>query len=549
MKRMGTENGIFLCGMKRVLAFLKGQWLFPFALVGFGGTFWLVSERFIDAEVSPKIYFALFGAAAFCLLHALELFRKGAPPPSRFANVATALVACAVSQSVYALLQWGGLCASPRAFPVCGSFDNPAGVASALAFSLPFGLWMADGRNPLARKMGWVATVVMALAVMASDSRSGILAAAAVLSAYFVKGRRKARKPWMVAMVAGWVAAAVFLYFHKKDSADGRLLIWQCTWSLIQESPWTGHGAGGFRAGYMDAQADYFAEHPGSPYALLADNTQAPFNEYLGLLADYGLAGGMALLAAIALLFRAWRRHPSGSSRPAMLCLLSVAIFSLFSYPFRYAHTWVLCGLSVAVLLSNAWMPSWRLRRATAWVAALCLVAASVFAFRQMKAEMRWCEVAGRSLGGMTDEMLPAYRNLYARLSHNPFFLYNYVAELNVAGHYAESLRIGLECDTLMADYFVQLLLADNYKRQGKYDEAEHRLRQASRMCPARFVPPHELFLLYEAQCDTAGMHRMAEAILRKPVKVETPEVRRIVAEMERFRRMAMEQVCSTVGE
>lgn len=134
----------------------------------------------------------------------------------------------------------------------------------------------------------------------------------------------------MIFSVVGLVAAVVFLYHYKQDSADGRLLIWRCTWSVIRESPWIGHGIGGFQARYMDAQADYFKAHPGSPYVMLADNTQAPFNEYLGLLTEFGFVGGIVLLVGVVLLLQAWRKHPYGSSRVAMLCLLSIAVFPCF---------------------------------------------------------------------------------------------------------------------------------------------------------------------------------------------------------------------------
>ena len=133
----------------------------------------------------------------------------------------------------------------------------------------------------------------------------------------------------MIFPVVGLVAAVVFLYHYKQDSADGRLLIWRCTWSVIRESPWIGHGIGGFQARYMDAQADYFKAHPESPYVMLADNTQAPFNEYLGLLTEFGFVGGIVLLVGVVLLLQAWRKHPYGSSRVAMLCLLSIAVFFL----------------------------------------------------------------------------------------------------------------------------------------------------------------------------------------------------------------------------
>lgn len=130
---------------------------------------------------------------------------------------------------------------------------------------------------------------------------------------------------------------------------------------------------------YMDAQADYFKAHPESPYVMLADNTQAPFNEYLGLLTEFGFVGGIVLLVGAALLLQAWRKHPYGSSLVAMLCLLSIAVFSLFSYPFRYVHTWMLCGISVTVLFFNAYSPLQSVRRIISLSATLCFVGMSCF--------------------------------------------------------------------------------------------------------------------------------------------------------------------------
>jgi O-antigen ligase len=60
---------------------------------------------------------------------------------------------------------------------------------------------------------------------------------------------------------------------------------------MIKEKPLFGHGVGGFKANYMNYQARYFEEHPDSKYAMLADNVNRPFSEYLLLLTEYGLAG------------------------------------------------------------------------------------------------------------------------------------------------------------------------------------------------------------------------------------------------------------------
>ena len=295
---------------------------FFYFAVWFGGAFWSASGRFLDAETAPKVYWALFGAALFSLGCVATVFSgRGEAKKPHFIGISAAIVLCAVSQSVYALLQWSGACPSAGPFPACGSFDNPAGLASALAFSLPFGLHLAENRQRPLRSALYVAMALTACAILASGSRSGMLAMGAVLPAYLLTKRRRTRNAlFLTLLTAAAAVAAAGLYHYKKDSADGRLLIWQCTWELIKESPWTGHGPGGFEAHYMEAQADYFRRHPDSPHARLADDVKAPFNEYLGLWTDFGLAGLLAAAAAIVLLCRAWRRHPGGSSLPAALC-------------------------------------------------------------------------------------------------------------------------------------------------------------------------------------------------------------------------------------
>lgn len=70
----------------------------------------------------------------------------------------------------------------------------------------------------------------------------------------------------------------------EENSADGRLLIWQCGINMVKDAPWIGHGLGSFEAHYMDYQANFFKQCGQSRFSMLADNVKQPFNEYLGLL-------------------------------------------------------------------------------------------------------------------------------------------------------------------------------------------------------------------------------------------------------------------------
>ncbi|MCD8187010.1 MAG: O-antigen ligase family protein, partial [Rikenellaceae bacterium] len=60
-----------------------------------------------------------------------------------------------------------------------------------------------------------------------------------------------------------------------------------------------GNGTGTFKSDYMPEQAAWFREHPESPYAILADNSNHPFNEFLLIWIESGLIG--LLLAGLVL--------------------------------------------------------------------------------------------------------------------------------------------------------------------------------------------------------------------------------------------------------
>ena len=106
-----------------------------------GGTFWSVSGQFIDAEIAPKWYFALFGGTFLCWMYGISHFRSiPTTKKPHFTGIFFSISLCATALAFHGLLQWSGLWAPQSMFPVCGNFDNSAGIASALAFSLPFSL-------------------------------------------------------------------------------------------------------------------------------------------------------------------------------------------------------------------------------------------------------------------------------------------------------------------------------------------------------------------------------------------------------------------------
>jgi O-antigen ligase len=62
----------------------------------------------------------------------------------------------------------------------------------------------------------------------------------------------------------------ISIYFIRRDSADGRLLIWYNTIKMIEDFPLFGIGTGGWQANYMLYQAEYFLQATNSPLHIIS---------------------------------------------------------------------------------------------------------------------------------------------------------------------------------------------------------------------------------------------------------------------------------------
>ena len=154
-----------------------------------GGTFWSVSGQFIDAETAPKWYFALFGGTFLCWMYGMSHFRSiPTTKKPHFTGIFLSISLCATALAFHGLLQWSGLWTPQPMFPVCGNFDSPAGIASALAFSLPFSLHYTQSTCTPFRYTALASTLFIACAIIASESRAGILSMGCIFLLHLHRG-------------------------------------------------------------------------------------------------------------------------------------------------------------------------------------------------------------------------------------------------------------------------------------------------------------------------------------------------------------------------
>ena len=427
--------------------------------------------------------------------------------------------------------------------PVTGSFDNPAGIGIFLASLFPFCLFYMQNESRY-KKLGAICiSIIIITTVILSQSRTALLAIIAIsaleLSVIIKlpKYIRTYKRTFIVIALAICFVMLFLIYYWKVDSANGRLFIWQISWDMFLNNWFFGSGAGAFQSEYMVYQAEFFKLNPQSEFVMLADNVTHPFNEYLKILIEYGILGFSIVIFYIALLFKQYKQYRFNNVvRPLFLSLIAIGVSALFSYPFKYPAIGVGLIINLAIINSLYSKKIYIKAKAILYpfkIVVLIFMSLMIyFTSNWIVAEFTWNKIAKSSLQGYGAINMPTYDKISRWLKYDGLFLYNYGAELNYIGRYAESNKITTQCSIIFNDTDVQLLFADNYLNLGSYNSTEQYLLLAFNMCPVRFKPLHELFLLYLGIGANDKAIYVGEKILSKPIKVQSHTIEHIKSDV-----------------
>lgn len=509
-----------------IISICRKDIIFKFVcLLLLASSVFVVSRSFPDTMIEPKWYVALavFTCGGFVLATCFLLSGRRFECGNKLTQIEIITVGVCTAQAVFGILQFAGL-VNGYGHYAAGSFENPAGFASCLCFSLPMGFRLFRRFSTFGKVAFIICKLLCMAAVVMSGSRTGMLCI--MVCAVLLFGSGKKLMLWiMPAMV---VAVMVLTLAMKTDSSRGRWFICQRTVELIAERPITGWGIGGFEAKYMDVQADYFAHHVDSEYAMLADSIHHPMNEYLLVAVDFGLIGLLVLLAAIFGTVVYYRHHPSDYGRLGMQIMICIAVFSMFSYPFLYPFTWIMLLVACCCVYKNRIF-----HRRIVCVSAIVILPILGYMLAvnwAMSMELR--RIQEKASYGLAKNMMPRYAKLYPKQKADYRFLYNYAAEQYEAGLYAEALHTANECEKLLSDYDISLLKADIYRELGQDKLAMVNYQQAYNMCPSRFVPLYEIYNIYRSRKDTINYRRIANIILTKPIKVKSKDTMDMIEEV-----------------
>ena len=342
-----------------------------FALAG-GYGFWILASAFwADDSRLVLSTFASFVLAAAYVLSFGVLTRT----PRHFEAIFFAL---AVGSLVFGSIAIVTYLQSHGAARGSGLQGDPNYFAVYQVIALPAALTLATlERRPQRRVLYYGIVVIVVLSVIASLSRTGLVALAAVALAtlllpWRVFFRDRAQKATYVvalvlaAMIAGAVASSTFAGrvdsivhpYRLNDRGSGRIDLWSAAWHGWKSHPWFGLGAGNFQAHALDL----LETTPGV-------NTQANYvkaggrevhNAYLESLTELGPLGlglflGVICATGAAFVSAGRRARALGEhalerfSLSGLASLLAFALSAFFLSNELGKALWVLVGIAVAL--------------------------------------------------------------------------------------------------------------------------------------------------------------------------------------------------------
>jgi O-antigen ligase len=260
------------------------------------------------------------------------------------------MVITALVEALWGLRQLYGFASSQHGlFRTTGSFFNPGPYAGYLAVIFPLALqfFLAQGTSYKLQFVKWISgitCIVCLLVLPATLSRAAWLAliagSAVVLYAHYAKRfswrqyyAKHTKQVWSIGVSVLFVVLVGLagIYFLKKDSADGRLLMWKVSMQAVVRHPF-GVGLGNFSGAYGEAQAAYMASgRAGATEQYVAGNPEYGFNEYLQLCIEAGL---VSLVLFVGIIVLSIKRMLQSKNWGALGSLTALLVFACFSYPF-----------------------------------------------------------------------------------------------------------------------------------------------------------------------------------------------------------------------
>ena len=336
-----------------------------------------------------------------------------------------------------------------------------------------------------------------------------------------------------VALVGLPVLCAGVGYGLKKDSADGRLLIWKISAPIVKDCFPQGAGEGNFPGVYGEAQEAYFRSGKGTEQeAYIAGAPNFAYNEYLQIAIEHGLTGIIALLLVAGYSFVRLKSSNNTDRVPLAGAFAALLVAAFFSYPFRNPYT---CLLAAGIVILTASLPNSKessTHKRLRWGIGLFVFLSIAWGTGKQQgawgnkriARQQWEQLKPHFSAGQFEDIVKNYAVLYPYLKQEEAFMFEYGQCLSQTEAYEESNRILQEGLARSSDPMFLNIIGKNYHALGNDSLAEAMYRKAAWRIPHKIYPLYLLMELYRQQGKETEWKAIAHRILEKKEKIHSPE-------------------------
>lgn len=438
------------------------------------------------------------------------------------------LIVCAVYETGLGISQILNGYSRHYLYLLTGTFQNPGPYSAFLMMGAVIGLaWMQETEKEWQKNLILGVTGFLLMLLPATWSRAALISLALVGLWLF----RKSYWRWCWYVWAGCIAVGITFYFIKQGSADGRVLIWTSALTTWLHYPWIGVGIGGFFHASANGITELYANNPSSALFASGGVTDYAFNDLLKVLVEQGIIGMFLCLAMVGyMLFLLWQH-----CKPLFYGMLSLLIFSMFSYPFE------LLPYRIITVMVAAWVASVHSQQSDGrvrygWlVFSLLLFLPSYLIAKQVQTRYNADRDYQMFAGMVNEAFIKDYYELLPLESDNPRFLFDFGKTLRTHGRYNDSNDMLRQGTLVSADPMFYVLMGNNYKDMGYPDLAEESYKKAFSVMPNRIYPLYQLMQLYKKNGDVKKAKAYAKRIISFKEKITSPATKQIKGEAEDY--------------
>jgi O-antigen polymerase len=437
-------------------------------------------------------------------------------------------------------------------FSITGTWGNPNVTALFLSLSFPllFVPTITTRYKSFLIICKWIIGLLLLGILLLIKCRSayiGLIVSCSIIFwyKYNLKQHFNKKNKVLAFLLCATIMAIVFfvkLYESKKESADGRLLIWKLSVQMVCDKPLNGFGYGQFEREYNIRQAAYFAGGHGTPNEVLhADHINMAYCEPLENAVESGIVGCFFYLGfLIALIVGGIKainqqivsqQEKGLHSIPYPLVVSvsgvsAIAVISTINFVEQAIPVMVLLLIYSAVICSY-FTPKDSLKYPKLFLGGLGFVLCTLSISFLIAIIPIFCaqldNKRGYRLVGQQKiaEAICILEPLNGKLAAYESYRNNMARAYLVNGQFQKSIYEFEEALKFTSSIESYMDLGYCYLRTGQYQQAERVYNTGANIRPTYLYPRFTLLNLYQTINDTSKIRLMANVIINMPVKIQ----------------------------